>query len=220
MVGTVPFELNRLLRAPDTEDREAAWEQLILRHTRLLMSVSRSLGGDHDSAMERYSYILEKLRENDFRRLRSYDSESGATFTTWLTITARHLCLDHYRACYGRHRPGVNAEKSIASRTLRRSLADSLASEIDADTLSDSAQTTDKTIEISYRDECLQDAVASLSPSEQLMLSLRYNDGLSAPRIARIMGATSPFHVYRGLNSILGRLKTALKAKGIENSDG
>jgi len=220
MVGTVPLELNRLLRAPDTADREAAWEQLIAGHTRLLMSVARSLGGDHDSAMERYSYILEKLREDDFRRLRSYKTDSGASFSTWLTVTARHLSLDCYRARYGRHRPVTDPDKSVALRAVRRMLSDSISSEIDADSISDSARAPDRGLVIDYRDQCLQDEISRLPARDRLIISLRFEDGLSASRIARVIGLATPFHVYRNLNSILGRLRDALKARGIENSDG
>src|SRR6266496_2586788 len=101
MEGSAPLELSQLFRAHDLANREAAWEKLIDRHTRLLMAVARSFGGDHDSVMERYSYILEKLRDAEFRRLRSYDAAAGASFPTWLTVTARHLCLDLHRARYG-----------------------------------------------------------------------------------------------------------------------
>jgi len=219
MVGTVPLELTRLLRSPDTGDREAAWEQLIAKHTRLLMSVTRSLGSDHDAAMERYAYILEKLRENDFRRLRSYSSDSGASFSTWLTVTSRRLCLDHYRSVYGRHRPETS-EKSEELRSVRRSLTDLVSAEIEADSLSGESDSAERMLVVKYRNECLDSAIARLAPRDRLLLTLRFDEGLSASRISRVLDMPTPFHVYRSINNILTRLRAALRERGIENSDG
>lgn len=95
--------------------REAAWEQLIAGHTRLLLAVARSYGGDQDDAMERYAYILEKLRESGFRRLRSYNAALGASFSTWLTVTAQRLCVDHHRARFGRY-DVATADRRSSSR--------------------------------------------------------------------------------------------------------
>lgn len=221
MVASVPLELNLLLRSPDSASQEAAWDELIRHHTRLLLAVARSLGGDPDDAMERYTYVLEKLRENDFRRLRKYNAESGASFSTWLTVAARNLCLDHHRARYGRHRPREDGKQG-AIQALRRALNDPQQgeAETDTDTLPDSAPPPDADVVKANRDQCLHDALRQLSPREQLLVSLKFEDGLPASRIARIVGMPSQFHVYRTINLILARLRTALEERGIENSDG
>ena len=86
--SSAAFELNQLLRSSEVSVREAAWERLIAGHTRLLLAVAQSFGGGHDEAMDRYSFVLEKCRESDFRRLRAFDIYGGASFSTWLTIAA------------------------------------------------------------------------------------------------------------------------------------
>lgn len=219
MVVTSPFDLDRLLRAGEAADREAAWENLIAAHTRLLLSVARSLGGDADDAMERYSFVLEKLRERDFRRLRTYNSQSGASFSTWLTVAARNLCLDHHRARYGRHRSACE-EKNTALRVVRRALLGPDSAVVDADTLADSRSSIDDDLIARHRDECLRREIAKLSDREQLILSLRFEDELPASRIARILGYSTPFHVYRILASLQSRLRTALKSHGIDDARG
>jgi RNA polymerase sigma factor (sigma-70 family) len=220
MGGTAPIELDRLFTASDTPDREAAWEDLIGRHTRLLMSVARSLGGDHDAAMERYSYVLGKLREWEFRRLRAYDANAGATFSTWLTVTAHRLCLDHHRSLYGRHRPTHSEDKSSVLRAARRALADSAFSDVDADSLADGKHSADFGLVMRNRDECLRVELAKLTPRERLILTLRFEDDLPASKIANVIGLATPFHVYRKINSILLRLREQLQSRGIEGSDG
>jgi len=53
MDAAAPIELSQLLGASDPSSREAAWEDLIGRHTRLLLALSRSFGGGHDEVMVR-----------------------------------------------------------------------------------------------------------------------------------------------------------------------
>jgi len=137
MDNAAPFELNTLLHGPEPGAREAAWEELIAGYTRLLLGVARSFGGGHDEAMERYSYILEKLREGDFRRLRAFQADGRARFSTWLTVAARRLCLDHHRTRYGRSRPERDPEAAVPLRAIRRRLADSLTTDLDTDLLPD-----------------------------------------------------------------------------------
>jgi RNA polymerase sigma factor (sigma-70 family) len=220
MAGAAPLELGQLLCAGDSTSKEAAWDELIIHHTRLLVAVARSFGAGHDEAMERYSYILEKLRDDDFRRLRSFDPDSGARFSTWLTVTARRLCLDYHRSLYGRKRDnGSHDDEPL--RALRRALVGSLASDIDVDLLPDVRDSSAMTQTVlKERDAALRAELTRLTSRERLLLALRFKDDLSAARIAQIVGASSPFHVYRQLNSILERLADSLRSRGIEGSDG
>jgi RNA polymerase sigma factor (sigma-70 family) len=220
MGAATPFELSQLFGAADSSSRQAAWEDLIARHTRLLLAVSRSFNGGHDEAMERYTYILDKLREDDFRRLRTFDETSGARFSTWLTVTARHLCLDHLRALYGRQRESAQS-KGIPLRSIRRALADSIGPEIDVERIVDE-QSPLLIVQavVGERDEALRAALVQLKSRERLLLALRYDDDLSAARIARIVGLPTPFHVYRQLNTILEKLRLILESRGIEGVDG
>jgi len=221
MDGIAPLELNRLLRAPDAVDREAAWDELIGRHTRLLMAVARSFGGDRDASMDRYAYVLGKLREYDFRRLRTFDPNAGATFSTWLTVTARHLCLDHHRSLFGRARAEQASDQSNALRAARRALSDLTEGDTPSDAIPDSSSASpDHSAIRGELEQCLQHALSDLTPRERLLLSLRFEDDLPASRIAAIVGMPSPFHVYRCLNSILRGLRHALESRGIEGSDG
>ena len=171
MGSTAPIELSRLLQATELPDREAAWEGLIARHTRLLMAVARSFGTEHDEVMERYTYILGKLRENDFRRLKAYDANAGAMFSTWLTVTARRMCLDHHRTRFGRRRPHEN-DRSAVLRAARKALGAPAVNDIDADTLASGGSSADADVIHEHRDERLRDAISKLTPRERLLLLL------------------------------------------------
>jgi RNA polymerase sigma factor (sigma-70 family) len=216
-----PLELGLLLGARQPADRDAAWERLIARHSRLLLSVARSYGGDRDQAMERYTFILDKCRESDFRRLRAFDPNGGASFATWLTIAARRLCTDHYRALYGRRRSkGDENHDVLDRRAARRALVSAVGEELNLELIVDaSAESPDAA---AVRAECsslLHEAIAELSPRERLLLALRFEDDLPASRIASALGLATPFHVYRQLNAILARLRSVLVQRGVDGDD-
>lgn len=220
MSVAAPIALDQLLASADSEARQAAWAELIARHTRLLLAVARSFGGGHDDAMERYSYILEKLRESDFRRLRTFDPEAGAAFSTWLTVTTRRLCVDHERSRYGRQRSTLRHEADPL-HGLRRRLVDSVSSEVDADSLSDAgAVPGDTKAVLDERDGALRQELARLPARDRLLIALRFEDDLSAARISQILGLPTPFNVYRRLNSVLAQLRSALEARGIDGVNG
>ena len=221
MDATVPLQLGQLLSAADAAVRAAAWDELIADHTRLLLAVARSFGGAHDESMDRYSYILGELRAADFRRLRTFEPNRGATFSTWLTLTARQMCLDYLRTRYGRQRPTASADVGGSQHAIRRSLVDCIASELDSESLPDlEALSADGLAVRRERDAGLRVALSALSPRDRLLLSLRFRHELSAARICEIMGVKTPFHVYRRLKSVLALLRRELESHGIDGSDG
>lgn len=221
MSAIVPFELGQLLSASNDSSREAAWEGLIAQHTRLLMAVARSFGGSPDDAMDRYAFILEKLRESDFRRLRAFRDDAGARFSTWLTVAARRLCLDHHRTVFGRSRPTADASRKSLLSQVRRSLVITVGDDRTLENLADeTTPSADFSTVASERDMILRDELGKLPPADRLLLALRFEDDLSASRIAPVLGLPNQFSVYRQLNSVLGRLRQVLETRGIDDFGG
>jgi DNA-directed RNA polymerase specialized sigma subunit len=129
--------------------------------------------------------------------------------------------VDHQRSHSGRQRTTHTTDRSEELRLIRRSLADSIATEIDTDLLADSATLgADARAILANRTSILCAELSLLTPRERLILALRFQDGLSVPRMARTLGLPTPFHVYRQLNGILARLRTALISRGFDGSDG
>ena len=108
MAQRPPTELSRLLGTADVDARQEAWEAFIRQHSRLIMHAARSLGGGYDAAMDRYTQVLDRLRADDFKRLRAYSAQSGTKFTTWLVVVSRRICVDYHRSLYGRQRATGN----------------------------------------------------------------------------------------------------------------
>ena len=129
-----PPELARLLLASDPPTRDRAWDAFVAAHSRLLLHTARSLTHDHDAAMDGYAYVLEALRENEYRRLRTYAEDGRSKFSTWLVVVVRRLCLDHYRREYGRRREG-ELEDTQRARDFRRRLPALAAEDVDTSTI-------------------------------------------------------------------------------------
>ena len=219
MADAVPAELSALLRAPDAAAREAAWADFVQVHSRLLLHVARRVARDHDAAMDAYTYLLEQLHHDQCRRLRVYSPHERTKFTTWLVVVARRLCLDHVRQRYGR--PQDAGQEGGEGRAVRRRLADLLGEELDPSSLTDPAPAADPETQLRKGElrQVLASALSNLAPRDQLLLKLRFEDGLSARAIAQILGMATPFHVYRRLQGLFISLREALGRRGVEDTE-
>lgn len=215
MASQLPPELAALLGASGQEQVDRAWAAFVAHHSRLLLHAARSLGADYDGAMDRYAFALERLRDNDFQRLRGYVPDGRTRFTTWLVVVARRLALDHYRRRYGRA-PGDADQDVSHRRAMRRQLADSVRDPTDPAELARPDQASpDEQLGATHRSESLAGALASLDPGDRLLLKLRFDDGLTAREIAGILGLPTVFHVYRRLNALYPALRRELEIRGV-----
>jgi RNA polymerase sigma-70 factor (ECF subfamily) len=71
---------------------EAAWHELVSRHTRRVFGVAYRFTGLVEEAEDLTQDVFIKVYQN----LHRYQSNDGA-FTTWLTTVARNQAIDHYR---------------------------------------------------------------------------------------------------------------------------
>jgi RNA polymerase sigma factor (sigma-70 family) len=216
----LPDELVRLLTAAEEGSREAAWAEFADRYRRLLMRIAKDDSSDYDGAMDRYAYVLEGLRKDDFGRLRRYASDSRGKFTTWLVVVARRLCTDYRRVKYGRARGSRIGDARVADRQdARRRLTEMVVADLDpqliADAGDDDAESALRRQELS---SALSVALGELDTTEQLLLKLRFEDGLPAREIASVLGMPTAFHVYRQVTQCLKRLRAALESLGVTDA--
>jgi len=213
---SLPPQVRELLQASG-DARDRAWSEFLKTYSRLILFVARRTSSDYDTVMDRYTYAVDRLAEQDCRRLRAYTADGRAKFTTWLTIVVRRLCLDAGRRD---HRDPTSGELTGAAsgpdgfdrlaRLVPITLADTVAV--------DRGPNPDESLRRRERDDALKAAIAALPDSDQFLLALRFEDGLSAPEIARLAAFPTPFHVYRSLNRVMGALRERLKRSGIEGS--
>lgn len=216
MSESTPREVLELLDADGPSSTRRAWEKFVRIHSALLLEATRTLDGDYDDAMNRYAFVLEKLQDDGFRRLRAYRADGRAKFTTWLVVVAKRLCIDLHRSQYGRN-PGAksNPESEEGPALMRRRLVDLIGhGEVEELEDHDVLDAENRLI----REEllaALDQELRALDHRDRLLLVLRYEDDATAREIRRIMDFPSLGHVYRRLDKILGDLRDRLRARGL-----
>jgi RNA polymerase sigma factor (sigma-70 family) len=208
------YQLPNLLEQVEPSARDEAWTEFVQANSKLILYVARSLGGEHDDVMDRYAFVLGQLRRDDFHRLRGYGADGRGKFTTWLVVVVRRLCLDHRREKYGRLRDADEGHQD--GQRMRGRLADLISDGGELTDLVDtSAAGPEEQMRAHQLDDALGLALAALKPDDRLLLRFRFEDGLPAPEIARLMSCRSQFDVYRRLRHVLATLRTALLSKGV-----
>jgi RNA polymerase sigma factor (sigma-70 family) len=213
---TLPVPVARLLTAGAGQDADEAWATFLDAYSPLLLRIAAAFAPGYDGALDRYTYMLDELRRNDCRRLRAYAADGRGRFSTWLTVVARRLCLDHYRQHFGRVRgpeEGVRARATF-SRALRRRLSE-LSSPVEDLTLLPDLTLRDpgEVVDEHDRRAALRRALNELRPGDQLLLRLRFEEDLTAREIAPLLGLASQFHVYRRIETVCGMVRARLTAR-------
>jgi RNA polymerase sigma factor (sigma-70 family) len=125
-------------------------------------------------------------------------------------------CVDEHRWRYGRPQGPPPLDDRWRERRL---LVDLIAADVEVSEISagdDGAP--DETIRRAELSSVLQAALQRLETLDRLLLRLRFEDGRSAPEIARLLDGPSPCHVYRRIDRLLAILRAELTAAGIESS--
>lgn len=213
----LPGDVAILLATTDQAARGHAWATFVRGHSEIVLRVARALGGGHDATMDRYAFVLDALRRDNYKRLRGYAPDGRGSFDTWLAVVARRLCMDEHRHRYGRTQSdGPDAQ---AERAVRRQLADLVGDELELESIEgDADRLPDAELEHTERRAVLDAALAQLDVSDRLILRLRFEDGLSVPEIARLVGVDSPFKIYRQLDKVLATVRKHLEAAGIHDA--
>lgn len=88
-------------------------EQVFLDHLPLVEELIRSITRRHrcaaDEAEEFASLVKEKLWENGYDRIRSFQGKGGSSFTTYLNVVAQRLFIDFRRQNWGKWRASAEA---------------------------------------------------------------------------------------------------------------
>lgn len=215
-MARTPTELRRLLDASSDVERQRAWARFLERHSKLILKVAHESAQGYDGAMDRYTFVLERLRHDDFHRLRQYTANGRAKFTTWLVVVVRRLCLDHVRHVYGRPRSAAASEEQDA----RKKLVDFVMEEIDPERTVNHRENgkTDGAVRRTELFGRLREALAVLPPDQRLALKLRFEDETPVSDIAKVLDVPTVFHVYRRVNKTLARLRRDLEQRGVDSA--
>ena len=212
----MPPELADLLSAADEVTRQRAWDAFLEVYGELILRAARSVNRDHDAAMDAYTHVLERLRADEFARLRTFSGGDRDNLSRWIVVVSRRMCMDLHRQRYGRTREHTPERERLA----RKRLVDELWEKRKPTDLAD-PKVGDPEMDLRRGEltAALRQALEALAPDEQLLLALRFDNQLSARRIAEILDFPSPFHVYRRLNGLLARIREQLEGRGFADPD-
>ena len=161
---------------------DAAFEELYRRYARRLKGFFfMQLGGDEELAADSTHDVF----------LRAYEARSryreGSNVSTWLFTIAYNICKNHYRS---------NAYE-----------AELLAS-LDAEPVSD--QQIEVEMDAAQLDEALERVLSELPPPLHQIFSLHYQEELTVPQVAEIVGipeGTVKSRLHKTMNIIRKKLK-------------
>jgi len=89
---------------------------------------------------------------------------------------------------------------------------DLVAADVDLDSLADAGRLeAPDAIDAADVSVLLDNALATLSPADRLLIKLRFEDELPMPEIARQLGFPTRFHAYRRLTRVLAALRPAVQ---------
>ena len=220
MPSRYPQRVALLLEASDSPRETEAWEAFVDQYSRLLLSICRSPGRRYDDTMDRYAFVLERLKLNDYHRLRSYSNDGRTKFSSWLLVVAQRICVDYQRQRYGRAPPGTEAEEiADGARRVRRRLADLITSQIDVSDLRDSnAPNPESQVAEDEVRSALAAATRALSSQDRLLVALRYEDNAPWRDVCELVGYPTRFHAHRRLKQALEKMRRSLEAAGFRRS--
>ena len=161
---------------------DAAFEELYHRYARRLKGFFfLQLGGDEELAADATHDVF----------LRAYEArnryQEGKNVSTWLFTIAYNICRNHYRS---------NAYETLLSATL------------DAEPISD--EQIEVQLDSAALDDALAQVLSELPPPLHQLFSLHYQEELTIPQVAEIVGipeGTVKSRLHKTMNIIRKKLK-------------
>ena len=183
--SAVPRPIDEIIERCLSGD-QAAWDEIVRRHWRLVFNVAYTFVGTHELAEDLAQDVFVKL----FKSLGTFDRR--ANFQTWLVSVSRNLCIDHYRS--------VRKEREAMAR------------DVDPADLAAAAPDRSAYAELEQRDrlQLLRTAFGRLAPSLRTAVMLRDVQELTYQEIAdrlELPEGTVKSRISRGRSELARHLR-------------
>lgn len=167
-----------------TDDDDRAFNELYRRHARRLQGFFfRMLGGNGELAADFVQEVFLRLWSSRARY------REGDSVSTWMFSMAYNLCKNEYRHQSRCIVESVEGEGVMAEQTYE----EDFELQMDVGTL----------------DRLLHEELQLLSPDSRLLFALRYEEELTVPQVAEIVGVPEGT-VKSRLNRLMGHLRQRL----------
>ncbi len=179
-----------------------SWQKFIVTYSPFIFSAVVRFADDDDEKMNMYLFVLERLRENGFAKLRQF--RFRASLSTWLTAVARNLAIDFLRGRYGRDfrlkrfREVSYDDDSEAARQL-------------VDPHNPESRLREREDETRRQELAglLRPALSKLSDQEALLVQLVFFKGFKIGEAGKLAGVGS---VYKFMERTLRKIRCELQA--------
>jgi len=177
---------------------EADWDQFVRRYSRLIWSsihkTFRASAFSHqpEDVEDIFGALFLSLVEDDFRKLRLFQSRNACSLSTWLAVVTVHATIDFMR----RQRTCPHAA----------SLHDD---PVFAETIPDSLPNVEQLLMQAQKHESVVRSISELSGHDREVYELLYVQGVSPDAAARAMGVTTAA-VYTRKHRLIERIKKSL----------
>jgi RNA polymerase sigma-70 factor (ECF subfamily) len=130
--------------------------------------------------------------ENDFRKLRQFQFRNACSLSTWLTVVAVRMVIDHMRRQAVRPRTAVDPAGTLI-----------------ADIIADDARNAEQLLMDAERSGSVARSLDGLSGHDREVYDLLYVKGVSPDDAARALGTTTAA-IYTRKHRLIERLKRSL----------
>jgi RNA polymerase sigma-70 factor (ECF subfamily) len=170
-----------------------AFEELVNRYDRKVLSIAYSFTRDADDAKDIYQDVFLRVH----RALPGF--EFGSEFSTWLHRIVINVCLSYRRHGAAGARTPLDA---VSERDLHESRANPVSTSHTAP--------ADRLVQDGEIRRHIEEAIDALSPKEKLVFTLKHFEGYKLREIAAMMDCTEGT-VKRYLFTALAKLRQELK---------
>ena len=169
----------------------AAFEELVYRYDRHVLSIAKSFKNNDDDAKDIYQEVFIRV----FRGLPNFQFKSE--FSTWLFRITTNVCLTHK----AKKKEHESLDKEITNDDDNSmTLAETLSGDMDTDALAVGSDIS----------KHINNAVAKLPPQQKMVFTLRYFQEYKITEIADIMQCTEGA-VKRYLFTATHKMRNSLK---------
>lgn len=101
----------QILEGLQSPRAQEAWKDFLEAYSSLILRVVKMVESDPDRMSDIFVYVCEGLARKRFRRLRRFEQNGPASFSTWIQTVVRNLCMDWFRSKHGRSRQFQTIQK-------------------------------------------------------------------------------------------------------------
>ena len=189
-------------------------QESINPHLKLIESICLKRFNYSEEGHECYVYVLDKLMENNYARVKAFQGRS--TFKTYLVSITTRLAIDFYR-----HRYGKTSKKAADDLSVPKKNPLKIVPLKDQEAVPDKKSLEEVVVDKEVNDTqqrlkaLVRSQLADLSPEDRLLLKMKYEDDFKVSEIAKILKQDQK-KTYRKIHALLATFRERISKEGID----